>query len=84
MGDETSDLKKYGIEKPGETSITQMLQDFAAREGAFAGPRPKSTEAWVAHPAANILGAELALFGGAIMALEERLVKLERQANGKG
>ena len=83
MDDPASDLLKYNIEKPGEASIAKMLTDFAANRGAFAGAKPTSTGAWIEHPAAALLGEEMALFGGAIMALENRLLKLERQTNGQ-
>jgi hypothetical protein len=61
-------FERYGVEIPEDMPITRMLRDFMAGKGGFEGYEPQRP-----------LEETVALLGGAVIALKERLANLERQ-----
>ena len=61
-------FERYGVEIPEDMPITRMLRDFMAGKGGFEGYEPQRP-----------LEETVALLGGAVIALEERLANLQRQ-----
>jgi hypothetical protein len=66
-------FERHGVEIPEDMRITRMLRDFMAGKGGFAGYKPDRP-----------VEETVALLGGAVTELEERLVTLERRINAQG